>query len=179
MKELVNRSLHKTNNDLLQRSAASGLKFGMGATVAALGVNDSRYFGLWVGDSRIYRLRSNRLTQLTRDHRYVQGLVDSGALNAQAARDHRQRNILTRAVGLEPDLAIDECEGAIAGDDVFLLTTDGVTDVCSDDEIAGFLRCPDLGDAAGQFVEQCNARGSPDNLSVVLVRVTNRAHRPL
>ena len=177
MKELVKRSLSETNGNLLARSVVGGLKFGMGATVAALGVNGSRFFCLWVGDSRIYRLQSNRLTQLTHDHRYVQGLVDSGALDAEAARVHRQRNILTRAVGLEKILVIDECEGAIAVDDVFLIATDGVTDICSDNEIATTLARPDLASAADQFVKQCNAKGSPDNLSLVLVRVTGLAHR--
>lgn len=171
MKELVKHSLGEANRHLLARSAAGGLKFGMGATVAALGVSGSRYFCLWVGDSRIYRLQSNRLTQLTHDHRYVQGLVDSGALDADAARGHRQRNILTRAVGLENDLVIDECEGAIAVGDVFLIATDGVTDICSDSEIATTLKSADLAGAADQFVKQCNEKGSPDNLSLVLVRV--------
>ena len=175
MKEMVKCSLGEANRDLVERSAAGGLKFAMGATVAALGVNRSRYFGVWVGDSRIYRLQSNQLTQLTRDHRYVQGLVDSGVLDARAARMHRQRNILTRAVGLEHDLVIDECEGKIALGDVFLITTDGVTDVCSDDEIEKILGHNDLAHAADQFVEHCNERGSPDNLSLVLVRVTGLA----
>jgi serine/threonine-protein phosphatase Stp1 len=174
VREMVKRSLGETNGNLLMRSAADGLKLGMGATVAILGVDGSRYFCLWVGDSRIYRLRSNRLLQLTRDHRYVQELVDSGALDAEAARGHRRRNVLTRAVGLEDHLLIDECEGEIATDDVFLLTTDGVTDVCRDEEIAATLRLQDLNGAADQFVKLCNNRGSPDNLSVVLVRVTGQ-----
>lgn len=174
-KEMVKRSLGETNDDLLDRSAARGLKFGMGATVATLGVTGSRYFCLWAGDSRIYRLRANRLKQLTRDHRYVQELIDSGALDAEAARRHRQRNILTRAVGLEDDLIIDECEGEIALDDVFLITTDGVTDVCGDEEIATTLRLQDLNRAADQLVMVCNERGSPDNLSVVLVQVIGQS----
>lgn len=172
MKDMVKRSLIETNANLLQQSAAAGLKLGMGATVAALGVNGSRYFCLWVGDSRIYRLHANRLTQLTRDHRYVQELVDSGALDVDAAREHRQRNILTRAVGLESELMIDESEGAVAAGDVFLITTDGVTDQCSNGEIETLLRHSDLSGATDQFVRLCNERGSPDNLSVVIVRVS-------
>jgi serine/threonine protein phosphatase PrpC len=167
--------LDEANRHLLERSAADGLKFGMGATVAVLGMDGSRYFCLWVGDSRIYRLRSDRLTQLTRDHRYVQGLVDSGALDREAARAHHQRNILTRAVGLENDLVIDEREGTITADDVFLIATDGITDLCHDDEIETILRFPDLTCAADQFITLCNERGSPDNLSVVLVRIIGGA----
>lgn len=176
-KELVRLSLREANSDLQERSAASGLRLGMGATAAVLGTNGSRYFCLWVGDTRIYRLHENHLTQLTHDHRYVQELVDAGALRSDAVRSHPQRNILTRAVGLEKDLVIDECEGTIARDDVFLITTDGVTDVCSDDEIATILRCQDLANAADQIVLRCNERGSPDNLTFVLIRVTNRPQK--
>lgn len=172
LKERVRHALHQANCHLLEKSAADGLKFGMGATAAVLGMNGSRYFCLWVGDSRIYRLHSNRLTQLTRDHRYVQGLVDSGVLDVEAARGHHQRNILTRAVGLESDLVVDEREGTVAADDVFLIATDGITDLCSDDEIEAMLRLSDLTVAADRFVTLCNERGSPDNLSVVLVRMT-------
>ena len=173
-KELVKLSIREANRDLREQSAASGLKLAMGATVAVLGTNGSQYFCLWAGDSRIYRLRAHGLTQLTRDHRYVQRLVDTGALRAEAARNHPRRNILTRAVGLEKDIVIDECEGIIASGDVFLVVTDGVTDVCSDDEIATILRCPDFTNAADQIVLRCNEKGAPDNLAFVLVRVTNQ-----
>jgi|KBSMisStaDraftv2_1062788.scaffolds.fasta_scaffold256193_2 serine/threonine protein phosphatase PrpC len=169
-KEDVERALLDANLSLQERSAASGLRLGMGATAAALCANGGRYFCLWVGDSRIYRLRDGALTLLTHDHRYVQELVDSGALAADAARIHPKRNVLTRAVGLEHELRIDACDGAFAHEDKFLIATDGVTGVCSDDEIASCLRHHDIDDAADRLVALCNEKGSPDNLALVLVQ---------
>ena len=169
-RESVERALMDANLSLQERSAANGLRLGMGATAAALCAGGGRYFCLWVGDSRIYRLRNGGLTLLTHDHRYVQELVDSGALAADAARFHPKRNVLTRAVGLERELRIDACEGIFAREDKFLIATDGVTGVCSDDEIASCLQYADIDDAADRLVALCNKKGSPDNLALVLVQ---------
>jgi serine/threonine protein phosphatase PrpC len=169
-REGVERALMDANLSLQERSAANGLRLGMGATAAALCASGGRYFCLWVGDSRIYRLRNGELSLLTHDHRYVQGLVDSGALAADAARIHPKRNVLTRAVGLERELRIDACDGTFAREDKFLIATDGITGVCSDDEIAACLQHPDIDDAADRLVTLCNKKGSPDNLALVLVQ---------
>lgn len=165
----VEDALRRANDDLQARSSADGLRLGMGATAAVLWVNDSRYFCMWVGDSRIYRLHGDTFSLLTHDHRYVQELVDSGVMGSAAARHHPMRNVLTRAIGLEPVLQIDACEGRFARDDVFLVATDGVTGVCTDDEIASVLRRSELTFAADELVRRCNDRGSPDNLTLVLV----------
>jgi serine/threonine protein phosphatase PrpC len=171
-KEGVERALLDANLALQERSAASGLRLGMGATAAALGARGGRFFCLWVGDSRIYHLHDGMLTLLTHDHRYVQELVDRGALAPEAARHHPKRNVLTRAVGLERELKIDGCEGTLARQDKFLIATDGVTGICSDDEIASSLQHGDIDDAADRLVTLCNKKGSPDNLALVLVQST-------
>jgi serine/threonine-protein phosphatase Stp1 len=167
----VERALLDANLALQERSATSRLHLGMGATAAALCANGGRYSCLWVGDSRIYRLRDGSLTLLTHDHRYVQELVDSGVLAADAARNHPRRNILTRAVGLERELRIDACDGVLMRDDKFLLATDGVTGICSDEEIASSLQNHGIDDAADQLVTLCDKKGSPDNLTLVLVQM--------
>ena len=171
-KAAVEDALRRANDDLQERSSASGHRLGMGATAAVLCASDSRYFCLWVGDSRIYRLHDGRLTLLTHDHRYVQELVDGGVLGQVAARHHPMRNVLTRAIGLEPVLQIDAREGAFERDDVFLIATDGVTGVCTDDEIAAILNRSDLILAADELATKCNERGSPDNFTLVLVRAS-------
>ena len=168
----VEHALRRANCELQERSSASGLRLGMGATAAVFCANDTRYLCMWVGDSRIYRLHEGALALLTHDHRYVQELVDSGVMGQAAARNHPMRNILTRAIGLEPILQIDECEGTIATEDVFLIATDGVTGVCADHEIASILSHPDLAHAADQIVTRCKERGSPDNLTLILVKAT-------
>lgn len=169
-KVIVRDALQRANLGLQKRSAESGLRLGMGATAAVLWASETRFFCLWVGDSRIYRLHKNALVLLTHDHRYVQELVDSGVMARDAAQNHPMRNILTRAIGLDAALEIDECEGTLARDDVFLIATDGVTGVCTDDEITEILRQSDLAHAANQFVALCHERGSPDNLTLILVK---------
>ena len=141
----------------------------MGATVTVLGVDAKNFFCLWAGDSRLYRFRGDRLTQLTRDHRYVQALIDSGLLDEAEAENHPRRSVITRAVGVDLELQLDHCEGLIEADDVFLLMTDGVSGVCKDREIAVILSRYTLEDAADRIVEHCLQRGAPDNLSLILI----------
>jgi serine/threonine protein phosphatase PrpC len=159
----ANRELHRMSADLAPHAT-------MGATVTVLGTNEGRYFCLWAGDSRLYRFQAGKLTQLTRDHRYIQDLIDAGTLDADTAEHHPLRNVITRAVGIDPELKLDRCEGTIKPGDVFLLATDGVTGVCSDKELAGILAVHDLEKAADAIVECCLRGGAPDNLTLILVR---------
>jgi serine/threonine protein phosphatase PrpC len=145
----------------------------MGATDTVLGAVAKNFFCLWAGDSRLYLFRGGRLTQLTRDHRYVQALIDSGLLDEAAAETHPRRSVITRAVGVEADLKLDLYEGKIEPGDVFLLVTDGVSGVCNNDEIADMLSGRGLEEAADRIVERCLQRGAPDNLSLVLVAAEN------
>jgi serine/threonine protein phosphatase PrpC len=170
---LVRRALAEANAELYRRGSARSPDATMGATVTALGVEADRFFCLWVGDSRLYRFRKGTLRRLTRDHRYIQDLLDSGVLTEAAAKLHPQRNVITRAVGIDAELELDSCEGAVAPGDLFLLATDGVTEVCADDDLARILSGQDLADMAGTIVEKCLKGGAPDNLSLVLIRRTN------
>jgi serine/threonine protein phosphatase PrpC len=170
-KEEVERSLRAANAMLFEQSAQLGLRRRMGATAAVLGIRDSRFFCLWVGDSRVYRLRSNQFTQLTRDHRLVQELVDVGALDQNAARHHPRRNILMRAVGLQPELVVDGCNGAVQENDIYLLTTDEVTGLCEDDELSALLELASLSEISDEIVARCYSRGGHDNLAFVVVRI--------
>jgi serine/threonine protein phosphatase Stp1 len=144
---------------------------GMAATVAVLGIEGEKYFCLWAGDCRVYRLHDGVLKLLTRDHRMVQELVDAGAIDAAAARNHPRRNVVTRAVGIERDLLLDEIEGAVSAGDVFVLTSDGVTSLCSDSEVASCCGHGDAADAVQSLIDLCLARGAPDNLSVIVLSV--------
>jgi serine/threonine-protein phosphatase Stp1 len=144
----------------------------MGATVAVLGVDGTRYFCLWSGDSRIYRLRDGCLTQLSSDHRYVQTLIDAGVLSEADASHHPQRNIVTHAVGVVRDLRLDRCESGIDRNDMFVLLTDGVSSLCSNAEIAQMVRRDHLENSADALTELCLARGAPDNFSLILVAPT-------
>jgi serine/threonine protein phosphatase PrpC len=169
----VGKILSDANLELCHRNAAEAAQNAMASTVAALAVDEKRFFCWWAGDSRVYRLRSKSLTRLTHDHRYVQALLDAGQLTEAEAASHPQRNVVTRAMGIEPALTIDRANGTVEIGDVFVLITDGVSAVLSDEEIAEKIHASDSERAADEIVNLCLKRGAPDNLSLVLVRASS------
>ena len=167
----VREALDGVNDDLLARSSGAQDRT-MGATVTVMGSNGSSYFCLWAGDSRLYRLRKGKLTQLTRDHRFIQDLLDSGRITEAEARIHPRRNVITRAVGVAKELELEGCDGTIEPGDVFLLVTDGVTGACTDEEILTALTGKSLDEAADDIVGRCLDHGAPDNLTLLLIGKT-------
>jgi serine/threonine protein phosphatase PrpC len=167
--DAVRDALARANSELHSRGASISPDQTMGATVTVLGIDAKNFFCLWAGDSRLYRFRGRRLSQLTRDHRYIQALIDSGLLDEDEAANHPRRSVITRAVGVEPELKLDVCEGPIEPGDIFLLMTDGVSGVCKDDELADILSRHGIEEAADTIVARCLEHGAPDNLSLVLV----------
>jgi serine/threonine protein phosphatase PrpC len=164
----VSAALAGANADLHRRTG-SGAGATMGATVTVLGADPDSFFCLWAGDSRLYRYSGGRLVQLTRDHRYIQALLDSGLLDPKDAENHPRRNVITRAVGTGAELELDLCQGSIAAGDVFMLMTDGVTAVCRDEDLAEILGKHKFEQALRAIVERCLERGAPDNLSLIFV----------
>jgi serine/threonine-protein phosphatase Stp1 len=173
-KEGIRQALEAVNDDLLARSSAGGQDRTMGATVTVLGLDGARFFCLWAGDSRLYRLRNGELTQLTRDHRFIQDLIDAGRISEDEARTHPRRNVITRAVGVAKELMLDECDGTVEAGDTFLLVTDGVTGACSDEEILATIEGKSFDVAADDLVSRCLERGAPDNLTLMLIGRASR-----
>jgi serine/threonine protein phosphatase PrpC len=168
----VRAAILGAHRDLYAQNVAGSLKPGMGTTVAALGAASDSYFCLWAGDSRICRVRGTELSRLTRDHRYLQDLIEAGAITAAQAASHPQRNAITRAVGIDRGLSLDRVGGEIRAGDRFILMTDGVSDVCGDAEIAERLAIKSLENAADDLVALCLAKGAPDNVSFVIVQAS-------
>lgn len=130
-----------------------------------------------VGDSRAYQLRDGAFTQLTRDHSVVQQMIDAGAMSGDEARRATNRNVITRAVGLEREVVADiEVHDCLSGD-VFLLCSDGLSDMLTDATIedmlvsAGLVDQASLEAVADSLVEAANAAGGVDNISVILIVV--------
>jgi serine/threonine protein phosphatase PrpC len=172
LSERLAEVLVRANDELFRRGASMSRNRTMGATVTVLGVENGRYVCLWAGDSRLYRYRDGTLSQVTRDHRYIQDLLDSGVLNEQEAEHHPRRSVITRAVGVDATLKLDRRDGAVEAGDIFLLATDGVTAVCKDAELGEIIASRELAGAADEIVRLCLERGAPDNLSLVLVKAT-------
>ncbi len=142
----------------------------IGSTVVALLLQDERFAVLWTGDSRLYLCRDGRLVQLTVDHTYVQDLVAAGSLKPEDAKSHPSAHVLSRAVGVTPDLKLDAITDAVKPLDVFLLCSDGLTGLVSDDEIEERLAHFAPANAARRLVELTMSRGATDNVTAVVVR---------
>lgn len=145
---------------------------GMGTTVVGLMVRDGFGAVAHVGDSRIYRARDDNFELLTQDHSWVNEQVMAGYLSDEQARTHPLRNVVTRALGGEAEVEVDIREVPVQLGDIFVLCSDGLTEMLRDEEILALLRQqPDLQAACQSLIDAANARGGADNITVVLVAI--------
>jgi len=144
---------------------------GMGTTLTAVVVAGPTYVIAHVGDSRAYLLREGELRRLTQDHSWVAEEMARGALTAQQAREHPRRNILTRALGTEPTVQVEQIEGELQQGDVLLLCSDGLHGLVSDDDIARILARDEPQKACASLVDQANNLGGSDNITAVVARM--------
>lgn len=145
---------------------------GMGTTIVAATFHDQVLTVAHVGDSRLYRYRQGVLSQVTEDHSMVQELLRRGLMTPEEARTSVNRNLVTRALGVDPMVEVEVKEQSFEDGDVYLMCSDGLNDVLLDEEIAAILgeHLADLDMAAQKMITEVNARGGPDNVSIVLVR---------
>ena len=166
------RILREANRRIYDLAVADESHRGMGTTLTAAKVTGDDISLGHVGDSRAYRMRDGELEQLTKDHSLVAELERSGQITAEAAEHHPQRSIITRALGPEPDVEVDTYTITGREGDLFLLCSDGLTSMISDEEIGSILRSADSLDAAADaLVRAANQSGGKDNITVVLFRV--------
>lgn len=167
------RSALESANNAIRRTAASDpSKLGMGTTMTAVAVDDGVAQIVHVGDSRAYLWRDGTLRQLTDDHSVVGEMVRRGTISPDEAAQHPHRNVITRALGAEPDVDVDATTEALLPNDVLLLCSDGLYTEVDDAGIAGVLRTTAaLDDAAHALVDRANAAGGADNVTVVLARI--------
>ena len=166
------RILREANRRIYDLAVADESHRGMGTTLTAAKVTGDDISLGHVGDSRAYRMRDGELEQLTKDHSLVAELERSGQITAEAAEHHPQRSIITRALGPEPEVEVDTYTIAGREEDLFLLCSDGLTSMISDEEIGSILRSADtLDGAADTLVRAANQSGGKDNITVVLFRV--------
>jgi len=146
---------------------------GMGSTLTALMFSGGKYYVAQVGDSRAYLLRDGELSQLTKDHSVVWHLFETGVLRKQDLSRHPQKNLITRSIGPHPQVEADIESGEALENDLFLLCSDGLTDVLADDAIHKILSdgAMDPQQIADTLVNAANKGGGPDNVTVVVVRL--------
>ena len=160
------------NRRIYELAQKDDSRAGMGTTFTAVLVDGGDVVTGHVGDSRLYRLRDEALERLTRDHSLVEELVRRGELDPKDAETHPQRSIITRALGPEPEVEVETftCPGR-AGD-VYLVCSDGLTSMISEERLRDLLRADgSLDEAAQRLVEAANEAGGKDNITVVLFRL--------
>jgi protein phosphatase len=166
----VDALVQEANRRVYQRSSEDATVSGMGTTATVALVDGEDVVLGHVGDSRAYRLRNGTLEQVTEDHSLVSELVRDGKLSAEEAARHPQKAVITRALGTDPDVDVDLYRVAAQPGDLFLLCSDGLTDMVGDEAILSIVEDNrgDLQAAVRALVRSANAGGGEDNITVIL-----------
>ncbi len=160
------------NQRIHEVAADDAARTGMGTTLTAAYVGDAGVSLAHVGDSRAYRLRDGVLEQLTNDHSLVGELVRRGKLTAEEAEEHPQKSVITRALGVEAWVDVDTFTAPARDGDVYLLCSDGLTSMVGEARVGELLRsAPDLAAAGRALIDEANAEGGRDNITVILFRL--------
>jgi PPM family protein phosphatase len=171
--ELLSDSIRAANKEIYKRGNADSALKNMGTTIVAAVFDQDYIVCANVGDSRIYRLRQGKLEQLTEDHSWVGELRKKNLISEEDARSHPLKNIITRALGMEPSVEVDVRWEKIKAGDIYLLCTDGLTDLVPDGELLPHLQAAgvSLSEIAAKLIGAANDSGGTDNITLGLCRV--------
>lgn len=173
LNEIVNRvedSLIDVNNRILEYADIMLDGRTLGSTVVTLIIKGRVGICLWAGDSRLCRFRNHQLVQLSRDHSQVAEQVVQGFITAEEAGNHPDSNVITRAIGAESELYLDINAFSVQLGDIFLLCSDGLYNMVSNDEIAAILSSQPIDQSVKALVQKALDNGADDNVSVILVQ---------
>ena len=165
----LKKTLLSANRFVFQKAMQDESLAGMGTTAVCALVRSGRIFLCHAGDSRAYLYRDGKLTQLTHDHSYVQELVDCGTITVEEAEHHPQKNIITRALGVDYRLVPEFTSAALRGGDLLLLCSDGLTNAVPRDEIEQLLAAGSFYDLPDKLIHAANENGGPDNITALLL----------
>lgn len=170
----------RANSAVYQAAQSQPQYAGMGTTLVMAAFFDNSMMVAHIGDSRLYRLRGETFEQITRDHSLLQEQIDSGMLSVEEARHSQNKNLVTRAVGVDPVVEAEIHTYDVLPGDIYLLCSDGLNDMVEDEEIGSTIQmlAANLELAATQLVEMANDNGGRDNVSVILVRIKNEYPAP-
>lgn len=170
----LGESLEQVNSELIERSGGEKTRTLIASTVSVLIAQRAGVVCLWSGDSRIYRLRDNRLIQLTRDHNRVEEFIEAG-FTPEAAEKYPMAQHLTAAVGVTSPLYTETQSHEVKENDVFLLCSDGLFKELSDDDIEEIMKQDSIKYGASDLMDLALARGATDNVTVLLVKVSKNS----
>ena len=173
--ELLRVEVEKANNAIFGAAQKDAHCAGMGTTLVACLFYDNFLTVGHIGDSRLYRMRNDALEQVTRDHSLLQEQIDSGLISKEDARSSHNKNLVTRALGIDPEVETEIRSYEVLEGDIYLLCSDGLNDMIEDEEIQMTLIAlrSNLDLTAQQLVQAANDAGGRDNISVMLIKVNS------
>ena len=169
----VQDAVVEANQMVFEAAEANPDHKGMGTTVVVLQFYNNSLSLAHIGDSRCYRLRNEKFDQITKDHSLLQELIDRGFYTPEEARKSMNKNLVTRALGIDPVVIPDIQEDIVLKNDIYLLCSDGLTDLVEDNDIYLTIKqfSANLEEAAKQLITKANQNGGKDNISVMLCRI--------
>ncbi|HEX2946548.1 MAG TPA: Stp1/IreP family PP2C-type Ser/Thr phosphatase [Clostridia bacterium] len=165
----LRRLVEDTNRVVFDKSLERPEVNGMGTTLTMAVIDGNTITAAHVGDSRLYLIRKGKMQQLTEDHSYIGELVKKGSLTREEAEHHPGKNIITRAIGSSRDLEVDILSLKIDREDIFMLCTDGLTNMLGEDEIYNVIVENDPETACSELIEAAKTKGGEDNITVIVI----------
>lgn len=178
--KMLRDQIAKANTSIYQAAQSQPQYAGMGTTLVVALFYDNKVAVAHIGDSRLYRMRGDQFDQVTRDHSLMQEQMDSGLITKEQARQSANKNLVTRALGIDPSVEPEIHEYDTQVGDIYLLCSDGLCDMVSDEDIGMALQTlgANLPLCAQHLVQTANDNGGRDNISVILVRVQREYPAP-
>ncbi len=170
-KDVLIKAVEDANQEIYEMSINKKNLSGMGTTITACLAMENSVTAVQVGDSRLYLIRKDKISQITKDHSLVEMLVENGTITKEEAKNHPQKNIITRAVGTDKTVEADIYEFSVKKGDTVLLCSDGLVNMVDDEEILSVIKSAETLDAAANtLVSQAEKAGGTDNITVILIR---------
>ena len=161
--------VEEANSAVYQKSLEQPEANGMGTTLTMAIIVNKTMKVAHVGDSRLYLVRAGKMQQITTDHSYIEELVRKGSLTREEAERHPRKNIITRAIGCSPELEVDIVSLTTEKDDIYILCTDGLTNMLGEDEISEIVKNNTPDAACEKLVEEAKKQGGEDNITVIVI----------
>lgn len=171
IKNLLDSAITAANIEVYDMADSHTELFGMGTTVVCTIVRNNVAFIAHAGDSRAYIASKGKISQITTDHSYVQDLVDRGKITADEAETHPNKNVITRAVGVDKRIDVDFCEVDLNENDTLILCTDGLTNYVTNEELLSDVSDDQYYAFADRLVKRANSHGGGDNITVVALAI--------
>jgi serine/threonine protein phosphatase PrpC len=170
--EILRSIITSVNDEIYKFSMLDASTQGMGTTLIITVFKDGKLYIGHVGDSRVYLIRENTIEKVTWDHSFIEEMLKNGSITKDEAFNHPKKNLITRAVGCEPDLQVDTYEIDVKENDIVLLCTDGLTNMIAEDEILDIIiNTEDPQVACDTLIQNANNKGGEDNVTVIIGKI--------